>query len=72
MWLITIHTNVANLLKICKHFKRCRILLISRTGKVNDGKCTISVYEQLFTLVHQCVYIEVTANISKDITLEAV
>ena len=35
-------------------------------------KCTLSVYDQLYTLVHQCVHIEVTANISKDITFKAV
>ena len=46
--------------------------MLSRTCKVDVGKFTIGVYEQLCTLVHQCDHIEVTANISKYITLEAV
>ena len=32
--------------------------------------CTLIVYEQLHTLVHQCAHIEVTATILKDITFK--
>ena len=40
--------------------------------KVIVVKYTLGVYEQFYTHVHQCVHIEVTANISKDIKFKEV
>ena len=59
-------------MKIGKHLRGVEYYFISKACKVDVGKCTIGVNEQLCTLVHQCDHIEVTANISKYITLEAV